>query len=131
MASHKHNPGDSASVSSLTACIRFVRGRQLANREIQAREIGAAEGVPAIGLDGLSSTAYGPEAALTVLSAAGAAGLAYLGPVMLTILALLGILFIFLLANGRGLSEERWRLNCVASQPWRECKFARRRGIDD
>jgi amino acid transporter len=95
MASHgEHNPGDSASVSPLTACIRFVRGRQLANREIQAREIGAAEGVPAIGLDGLSSTAYGPEAALTVLSAAGAAGLAYLGPVMLTILALLGILFI-------------------------------------
>ena len=88
MASHgEHNPGDSASVSPLTACIRFVRGRQLANREIQG-------GVPAIGLDGLSSTAYGPEAALTVLSAAGAAGLAYLGPVMLTILALLGILFI-------------------------------------
>jgi hypothetical protein len=85
----EHNLGDNASV-----CMRFVLGRQLANREIQAREIGAAEGVPAIGLDGLSSTAYGPEAALTVLSAAGAAGLAYLGPVMLTILALLGILFI-------------------------------------
>jgi hypothetical protein len=95
MALHgEHNPGDNASASPLSACIRFVLGRQLANREIQAREIGAAEGVPAIGLDGLSSTAYGPEAALTVLSAAGAAGLAYLGPVMLTILALLGILFI-------------------------------------
>jgi threonine/homoserine/homoserine lactone efflux protein len=61
---------------------------------MEAREIGAAEGVPALGLDGLSSTAYGPEAALTILSAAGAAGLASLGPVMLTILALLGILFI-------------------------------------
>ncbi|MBO0718553.1 MAG: APC family permease, partial [Rhizobiales bacterium] len=78
----------------MTACVRFVLGRQLANREIQAREIGAAEGVPALGLDGLSSTAYGPEAALVVLTAAGAAGLGYLGPVMLTILALLGILFI-------------------------------------
>jgi amino acid transporter len=95
MASHgEHNLGDGASVSPLTACIRFVRGRQLANREVPAREIGAVEGVPALGLDGLSSTAYGPEAALTILSAAGAAGLAYLGPVMLTILALLGILFI-------------------------------------
>ena len=95
MASHdEHNLDDSASVSPLTACLRFVRGRQLANREMEAREIGPAEGVPALGLDGLSSTAYGPEAALTILSAAGAAGLASLGPVMLTILALLGVLFI-------------------------------------
>ena len=91
---NEQNKGENASASPLTACVRFILGRQLANREIRAREIGAAEGVPALGLDGLSSTAYGPEAALTILSAAGVAGLAYLGPVMLTILALLGILFI-------------------------------------
>ncbi len=95
MASHgEHNLSENAAASPLSACIRFIFGRQLANREIQAREIGAAEGVPALGLDGLSSTAYGPEAALTILSAAGEAGLAYLGPLMLTILALLGILFV-------------------------------------
>jgi amino acid transporter len=95
MASYnEQNKGENGSASPLTACVRFILGRQLANREIRAREIGAAEGVPALGLDGLSSTAYGPEAALTILSAAGVAGLAYLGPVMLTILALLGILFI-------------------------------------
>jgi amino acid transporter len=80
--------------SPLTACFRFLAGRPLANRESRDREIGAAEGVPALGLDGLSSTAYGPEAALTILTAAGAAGLADLGPVMLVILTLLGILFI-------------------------------------
>jgi amino acid transporter len=91
---NEQNKGENAPASPLTACVRFILGRQLANREIRAREIGAAEAVPALGLDGLSSTAYGPEAALTILSAAGVAGLAYLGPVMLTILALLGILFI-------------------------------------
>ncbi len=68
-------------------------GRPLANREGRASTIGVAEGVPALGLDGLSSTAYGPEAALSVLAAAGAAGLAALGPVMLVILALLAVLF--------------------------------------
>jgi amino acid transporter len=95
MASHgEHNPSESGSTSALSACTRFILGRQLANREVRSREIGAFEGVPALGLDGLSSTGYGPEAALTILSAAGAAGLSYLGPLMLTILALLGILFI-------------------------------------
>jgi len=79
--------------SALTACFRFLAGRPLANRESQSREIGASEGIPALGLDGLSSSAYGPEAALSVLAAAGAAGLADLGPVMLVILALLATLF--------------------------------------
>jgi len=70
------------------------KGRPLANREGRSREIGVAEGVPALGLDGLSSSAYGPEAALSILVAAGAAGLAELGPIMLVILALLAILFV-------------------------------------
>jgi hypothetical protein len=39
-------------------------GRRLANREGKARKITALEGVPAMGLDGLGSSAYGPEAAL-------------------------------------------------------------------
>jgi len=82
------------SSSPLGVLARFLRGRPLANREGRSREIGIAEGVPALGLDGLSSSAYGPEAALSVLVAAGAAGLADLGPVMLVILALLGILFV-------------------------------------
>ena len=91
--SDRDQEGNTAA-SPLAACVRFVLGRQLANREIRAREIGVAEGVPALGLDGLSSTAYGPEAALTILAAAGAAGLADLGPLMLGILVLLGILFV-------------------------------------
>src|SRR5205823_5286431 len=50
------------------------------------------EGVPAMGLDGLSSSAYGPEAALTILLPLGAAGLAYIGWVMAPIIALLAVL---------------------------------------
>jgi amino acid transporter len=95
MSSHgDHDNEDNTSALPLTGLIRFVLGRQLANRDARAREIGVTEGVPALGLDGLSSTAYGPEAALTILAAAGASGLAELGPLMLAILALLGILFI-------------------------------------
>jgi amino acid transporter len=74
--------------------LRLLLGRPLANREQQERKIGPFEGVPAMGLDGLASSAYGPEAALTVLIPAGAAGLAYLGWVMWPILALLAILYV-------------------------------------
>ena len=73
---------------------RFLLGRPLANWEGSAHEIGIGEAVPALGLDGLSSSAYGPEAALSILAAAGAAGLAALEPVMLVILGLLAILFV-------------------------------------
>jgi amino acid transporter len=71
----------------------FILGRRLANREYGERKIGALEGVPAMGLDGLGSAAYGPEAALTILMPLGATGLAYFGWVMAPIVALLAILF--------------------------------------
>jgi amino acid transporter len=85
--------GDGSTASLLGTLFRFLIGRPLANREGRSREIGAGEGVPALGLDGLSSSAYGPEAALSILAAAGATGLVDLGPVMLVILALLVTLF--------------------------------------
>src|SRR5947207_8074838 len=69
-------------------------GRKLANREGESEKITAIEGVPAMGLDGLASSAYGPEAALTILAPLGLMGLAYMGPVMLAVLALLAILYI-------------------------------------
>ena len=72
------NGKDSSVRSPLGVLARFLRGRPLTNREGHSREIGVAEGVPALGLDGLSSSAYGPEAALSILVAAGAAGLAAL-----------------------------------------------------
>ncbi|WP_312016238.1 APC family permease [Bradyrhizobium vignae] len=71
----------------------FFLGRRLANREFKERKIGAFEGLPAMGLDGLGSSAYGPEAALTILIPLGAAATSYIGWVMAPIVALLGILF--------------------------------------
>jgi hypothetical protein len=58
---------------------RLVLGRRLANREASEQKIGAFEGVAAMGLDGLGSSAYGPEAALTILIPLGGASLAYIG----------------------------------------------------
>src|SRR4051812_8163165 len=73
--------------------ISTLLGRRLANQEAEGRKIGALEGVPAMGLDGLGSAAYGPEAMLTVLAVTGAAGLAAVQPITWAILALLAILF--------------------------------------
>jgi amino acid transporter len=73
---------------------KLVFGRRLANQESGESKISAFEGVPAMGLDGLGSASYGPEAALTILMPLGAAGLAYIGVIMLPILALLAILYV-------------------------------------
>ncbi len=46
-----------------------------------------------MGLDGLGSSAYGPEAALAILIPLGAVGLAHIGPIIAVIVLLLAILF--------------------------------------
>lgn len=69
-------------------------GRALANREAAGRKIGVLEGIPAMGLDGLASASYGPEAMLTVLAVVGAAGLGAVQPITWVILLLLTILFV-------------------------------------
>ena len=68
-------------------------GRRLANREQDTRKIGWFEAVPAMGLDGLGSASYGPEAALTILIPLGAASLTWVGWIMAPIVALLVILY--------------------------------------
>jgi amino acid transporter len=73
--------------------IRLLLGRILPNRRSEERKLTAITGVPAMGLDGLGSSAYGPEAALTVLAPLGAAGIAHIGPIIAVIVALLAILF--------------------------------------
>ena len=73
--------------------ITVLLGRRLANKEAEGRKIGAFEGIPAMGLDGLGSAAYGPEAMLTVLAIVGAAGLGAVPPITWVILVLLAILF--------------------------------------
>jgi amino acid transporter len=73
--------------------VQLFIGRPVANREAEGRKLDVLTGVPAMGLDGLASAAYGPEAALTVLAATGLAGLAHIGPITWVILVLLAILF--------------------------------------
>ena len=74
--------------------IDAILGRRLASDEAGGQRIGAAAGVPTFGLDALSSAAYGPEAALTVLLPLGAAGLTFILPITVAIAILLGIIYI-------------------------------------
>jgi amino acid transporter len=54
----------------------------------------AFEGIAALSLDALSSVAYGPQAIVIVLAAAGAAALEYTLPVTLAIVVLLAVLVV-------------------------------------
>lgn len=74
--------------------LSVILGRRLASSEQEQQKIGVLAGVSAMGLDGLSSSAYGPEAALTLLVPLGAAGLSYIGPITIVILALLAMLYL-------------------------------------
>src|SRR5215831_314094 len=71
----------------------FLFGRPLASSEDRAEKIGPAAGIPIFGLDALSSAAYGPEAALTLLIPLGVAGISYIRPITFCILVLLAILY--------------------------------------
>jgi amino acid transporter len=71
----------------------FLFGRRLSSDEQSGQKIGVLSGFPALGLDGLSSSAYGPEAALTILLPLGAVGLNYILPITGSILALLVMLY--------------------------------------
>jgi amino acid transporter len=68
-------------------------GRPLASWEDRAEKIGAPRGIPIFGLDALSSAAYGPEAAMTLLIPLGMAGVHFVLPITAAILALLTILY--------------------------------------
>ncbi|HUB77163.1 MAG TPA: APC family permease [Bryobacteraceae bacterium] len=68
-------------------------GRPLSTREERGQRIAVAAGVAVFGLDALSSAAYGPEAALTVLRPLGNLGAHYIVPLSLGIIVLLTIVF--------------------------------------
>ena len=68
-------------------------GRPLATEEEKAERIGPVKGIPIFGLDALSSAAYGPEAALTLLIPLGMAGSIYVWPITIGIVVLLGIVY--------------------------------------
>src|ERR1700738_2244436 len=71
----------------------LVVGKPLATSEERAEHIGPISGIPVFGLDALSSAAYGPEAALTLLIPLGLAGVAYIVPISASIIVLLTIVY--------------------------------------
>jgi amino acid transporter len=73
--------------------IQVVLGKPLATSEERAEHIGPIAGIPVFGLDALSSAAYGPEAALTLLIPLGMMGVAHIVPISLAIIGLLAIVF--------------------------------------
>ena len=69
-------------------------GKPLATSAEGDEHIGVAAGIPIFGLDGLTSAAYGPEAAMTLLIPLGLLGVQhYLLPIFTFILTLLVILY--------------------------------------
>src|ERR1700761_7423805 len=70
-------------------------GKPLATHAEHEAHIGVAAGIPIFGLDGLTSAAYGPEAAMALLIPLGLIGVQhYLLPIFAAILTLLVILYL-------------------------------------
>jgi amino acid transporter len=71
----------------------LVVGKPIKTSEERAEQIGPTQGVPIFGLDGLSSAAYGPEAALSLLLPLGLLGVRYIVPISAAIITLLVIVY--------------------------------------
>jgi len=71
----------------------LVVGKPIKSSDERAERIGPAQGIPIFGLDGLSSAAYGPEAALSLLIPLGILGVRYIVPVSAAIITLLVIVY--------------------------------------
>src|SRR5947209_11329801 len=71
----------------------LVVGKPIKTSDERAEQIGPAQGVPIFGLDALSSAAYGPEAALSLLIPLGLLGVRYIIPISAAIIALLVIVY--------------------------------------
>jgi amino acid transporter len=70
-----------------------VVGKPIRTDDERGEQIGPVQGVPIFGLDGLSSAAYGPEAALSLLIPLGLLGVHYIVPVSAAIITLLVIVY--------------------------------------
>jgi amino acid transporter len=71
----------------------LVVGKPIRTSDERAEQIGPLQGIPIFGLDGLSSAAYGPEAALSLLIPLGLLGVRYIVPVSAAIITLLVIVY--------------------------------------
>src|SRR5277367_5129608 len=73
--------------------IDLILGKPISTTDERAEQIGPAAGISIFGLDGLSSAAYGPEAALSLLIPLGLLGVRYIVPVSIGIITLLIIVY--------------------------------------
>jgi amino acid transporter len=71
----------------------LIVGKPLKTSDERAEQIGPAAGIPIFGLDALSSAAYGPEAALSLLIPLGLLGVRYIIPISSAIIMLLVIVY--------------------------------------
>jgi amino acid transporter len=71
----------------------LVVGKPLRSSEERAEQIGPTAGIPIFGLDALSSAAYGPEAALSLMIPLGMMGVHYIIPISAAIITLLVIVY--------------------------------------
>jgi amino acid transporter len=77
----------------MMSLFHLVAGKPLATSEERGEHIGPISGIPVFGLDALSSAAYGPEAALTLLIPLGLAGIVHIVPISFAIIGLLAIVY--------------------------------------
>src|ERR1700726_1537542 len=73
--------------------LALIVGKPIKTSDERAEQIGPAEGIPIFGLDALSSAAYGPEAALSLLIPLGLLGVHYIIPISSAIITLLVIVY--------------------------------------
>jgi amino acid transporter len=73
--------------------IDVLVGKPIKTSDERAEQIGPVAGIPIFGLDALSSAAYGPEAALSLLIPLGLLGLHYIVPISAAIITLLVIVY--------------------------------------
>ena len=105
------------------SALDWLLGRALSTHEEEDQHIGPLAGVPVLGLDALSSAAYGPEAALTLLLPLGAVGLRYIEPISALIIGILGVVYFSYLQTikayrgGGAPTPLRWRIWGYAP-PW-------------
>jgi amino acid transporter len=71
----------------------LIVGKPIRTSDERAEQIGPTQGVPIFGLDALSSAAYGPEAALSLLIPLGLLGVRYIVPISAAIITLLIIVY--------------------------------------
>jgi amino acid transporter len=78
---------------SLMNILDLVVGKPIKTSDERAEQIGPTQGIPIFGLDALSSAAYGPEAALSLLIPLGLLGVRYIVPISAAIITLLVIVY--------------------------------------